>query len=371
MTEELWDLAIVGAGPAGSTCACSALANNQNIRVALIDRENFPRDKSCGDAIRNDAASLLKQLGLESTFEGRPRINSIRPSVSAKFQYLTKLLEFDRHTYFVIERNIFDNDLHEAAIARGAQAFVGHSMTHAVFDDSENLWNIATKNKAGSETTIRAKVLVGADGAGSRVRRAVGLKKNSDRNSLLGIRAYAKAKGFDRTALRVDFPDLLIPGYGWVFPLQNEKINIGLCLDVRDYRRFHSTLEEHLNSYVSYLTAQGLQVHDLEDCKSSPLPLALADLPLVPCKQVALIGDAASMIDPLSGEGIHFGVWAGYTLGHAVSRGLNEQNIQVNLEKFAAKFTDKFGTELQDSEEFRIMLRFQRMFHSDSFVSQG
>ena len=74
MESDSWDMAVVGAGPAGSVCACSALAASEGIRVALIDRETFPRDKSCGRRESGpDAVSVLRELGLDDVFEGRGR----------------------------------------------------------------------------------------------------------------------------------------------------------------------------------------------------------------------------------------------------------------------------------------------------------
>ncbi len=368
MNHEPWDLAIVGAGPAGSICACSALADDRNIRVALIDREEFPRDKSCGDAVASSAASVLQKIGLESVLVGRCRISRVNASFPANFQHLGNLIEFDRETYFVIERKVFDNSLYEAALDFGARAFTGHSLTDAVFDESEQLWHIITKKKSSDEAVFKARVLVGSDGAGSRVRRIAGVKKNCDKHTLVGMRAYAKAEGLESDALRIDYPPHLMPGYGWVFPLQGQNINIGVCLGVQDYRQFSRSLENHLNDYLRFLTDAGLRIHHLELRKTAPLPLASPCVAPVPGKQVALIGDAASMIDPFSGEGIHYAIWAGYTLGYCISRGLREDNIQTELEMFAVKFANEFAELLQKSDKFRLLLRFQRIFFSNSAV---
>ncbi len=362
MDQEPWDLAIIGAGPAGSVCACSALAADKGLRVALIDRDTFPRDKACGDAVRQDAVSVLEQLGLASVFEGRPRITRCTLNIPDNFQYLERIIDFDGYAYYVVERKIFDAALYEAAVQKGANDFSGHSMTAATYDESAELWSVTVKQSSGSEFVLRARVLVGADGAGSRVRRVAGLELNSEEYIAVAVRAYAQAPGFDEETMQIDYLERFMPGYGWVFPLLNGKVNIGMGLDKRDYKTAGSSLESLLHDYVRQLADEGVQIHGISDVKTYPLPLSFPELPLVPQQRVALIGDASAMIDPFTGEGIHFGIWSGYELGRAVSQGLNDDSLQSSMERFAADYAHQFGTVMHLSQQLRETLRFQRMF---------
>ena len=359
---EPWDIAVVGAGPAGSVCACSALAASDGLRVALIDRETFPRDKSCGDAIRDDAVSTLGELGLDAIFESRPSIRCLRPTFPLKFQYLKKLVDWDQYAYRIVERKPFDNALYEAAVQRGAQDFTGYRLTDAALEESVGLWTLTLKARSGQEVAICSKVLVGADGASSQVRRIVGLDLNKDAHLAVGLRAYAHAEGLDMGALRIDYLESLIPGYGWTFPLKDGKVNIGIFLDVRDYRRIGKNLRAHLDDYAQYLAGQGVRLRDLSDVKTHPLPMGSRVLPLVPQRHVALIGDAAAMIDPFTGEGIHFGIWAGRVAGRAAAESICEGDPQAGLERYAKACAESFGSTMGDSQRLRVMLRFQRMF---------
>ena len=362
MESEPWDMAVVGAGPAGSVCAISALAASEGIRIALIDREKFPRDKSCGDAVRDDAISTLRELGLDTVFEGRPSIGRFHATFPPRFQYLERVLDFDRYAYCIVERKLFDNALYEAAVQRGAHDFTGHRLADAAFDESAGFWTLTLKQRSGPDVTVNSRVLVGADGAGSRVRRILGLDLNGDGHIAVGLRAYAWAEGLAEGAIRIDYRESLIPGYGWIFPLKDGKVNIGVGLDVRDYKDADKTLESHLDDYVGYLAGQGVGIRNLGDLKSPSLPLGSQGLPLVPQRQVALIGDAAAMIDPFSGEGIHFGIWAGRALGRIVAEGMREEDPQPGMERFATAYAEKFGKTMEDSQSLRVMLRFQRMF---------
>ncbi len=362
MQSEPCDIAVVGAGPAGSTCACSALAESEGIRIALIDQETFPRDKSCGDAIRDEAVSALGELGLDAVFEGRPSIRLLRATFPPKFRYLERFVDFEQYAYHIVERKLFDNALYEAAVQRGAHDFTGYRLTDAAFDESAGLWTLTLKKRSGQDAVVRSKVLVGADGASSRVRRIAGLDLNKDEHLSVGLRAYAQAEGLDEEALRIDFLESLIPGYGWIFPLKDGKVNIGIGLDIRDYRGIGKGLNAHLDDYIRYLAGEGIRIRDLGDIKSHPLPLGSQVLPLVPQQHVALIGDAAAMIDPFTGEGIHFGIWAGRALGCAIAKGMREADLQTTLECFAKAYVEKFGRNMEDSQDLRVMRRVQRIF---------
>ena len=362
MDTSPWDMAIVGAGPAGSVCAYSALARSERIRVALIDREIFPRDKSCGDAIRGDAASALKELGLGAVFDGMPEIRHLRCTYPQKFGYLEKLFNLNEHTYYVIERRVFDNYLFNAAIKRGARDYTGYKLTDAEFDESGGLWNLTLKKRSGASVERWCRTLVGADGAGSRVRRLAGLELNENKHLSLGLRAYGQADGLAEGVMRVDFLESLIPGYGWTFPLLEGKVNIGVGINKDNYRRDGTGLESCLDEYVRYLWSEGVAIKNLGDIKSHPLPLASQSPPLVPSRHVALIGDAAAMIDPFTGEGIHFGIWAGRALGEIVGQCMHEREIQTGLERFAKTYVEQFGQIMESSQSLRVMLRFHKLF---------
>ncbi len=361
MKQQPFDLAIVGAGPAGSVCACSALAESGNLRVALIDRELFPRDKSCGDAVRGDAIAVLGELGLKHVFSHLPRIERLQAGIPGNFGYLGKLIDFDQYCYHIIERSFFDDSIYRGALDRGAHDLAGYSLVDAAFNKDSRLWTLTLADRSCSEHVLQARGLVGADGASSRVRRIAGLDLNGEKHMAVGIRAYARAEGSDQGALRLDYLEHLIPGYGWTFPLLDNKVNVGVYLDGRDYKSIGMTLTQHLEDYIRYLAGVGIVVENLRDVITYPLPLFQPELPLTPHRQIALIGDAAAMIDPLTGEGIHFGIWAGATLGRFAAEGLQKHDLQAGMENYAEAFNRKFADSMANSQRVRTMLRFQRI----------
>ena len=359
---EVWDLVVVGAGPAGSVCACSALAAARGIRVALIDQERFPRDKSCGDAVRSDAAAMLGELGLGGIFDGRPEIHHLVATCPPRFGSLHRIVDRNTDSYYVVERVLFDHYLCEAAIERGARDYTGFRLTDAKFDGSSELWELSLKSRNREVSGMRARVLVGADGAGSRVRRLAGISLNDDKHTALALRAYAQAEGLEAGTMRIDWLECTVPGYGWTFPLLSGKVNIGVALDQRDYKRNGVALESYLEEYVRYLSTQGIEINGLSDTRSHPLPLGSQSVPLVPGQNVALIGDAAAMIDPFTGEGIHFGIWAGREVGRIAGRCFTGGDMQAGLESYVKAYPEQFGEEMETGQSIRVGLRFLKFF---------
>ncbi len=271
----------------------------------------------------------------------------------------------DEIGYYVIERKAFDHHLYEAAITQGAEDYTGCKLTDAKFDESEKIWNLILQEQSGVSTKIRSKTLVGADGAGSRVRRLSGLNLNGQQHRAVALRAYARTEDLAKQTMRIDWIESLIPGYGWVFPLAGDKINIGVALDARDYKRYGRSMVSYLDEYVRYLSDHGVTLKNLDDIKSHSLPLASQSLPLVPGQHVALIGDAAAMINPFTGEGIHYGIWAGRSLGAAVGQSVNQgKPMQTALESYAKAYTERFEEAMKQYEGLRKWVRFQKFLSS-------
>ncbi len=364
-----WDMAVIGAGPAGSVCACSALTAADRMRVVLVDRDAFPRDKACGDAVRADAASIVRGLGLGAVFDGRPKVLRTRFTSPPRFGYLEKLLQSDddagpdERSYYIVERRVFDRHLFEAAIGRGAEDYSGHTLTHAEFDASAGLWKLVLRTRSATTTEIRCRLLVGADGAGSRVRRLAGLECNAEGHTAVAIRAYAQAAGLPDRTMRVDWLESLMPGYGWTFPLAEGRVNIGIIIDQRDFKRSRRRLESYLEEYVRYLDDHGVAIRNPDSIGTHPLPLGSQPLPLAPAERLALVGDAASMINPFTGEGIHYGVWAGRKLGRAVGECVNRSgSLQSALKSYEKAYAERFGETMKRYHALRNWVRFQKYF---------
>ena len=362
---EAWDVAVIGAGPAGSVCACSALSTSPRLRVALVDMAAFPRDKACGDAVQLDAADLLRELGYGAVFDGRPLISRAARNFPAELSRFGAGEYLQKH--YIIEREIFDNHLFSGALRQGAGDFSEHRFVDAAFDAAAGLWRLTLTRRSGARMELRCALLVGADGPSSRVRRLLGVERQRSAHNAVALRAYAQAEGLDMGAIRIDSLRSLLPGYGWTFPLLGPKVNIGVAVQMREYKRAGRRLESYLHEYLEHLAEDGVRIRGLSDVDAHPLPLASQPVALAPHPRAALVGDAAAMVNPFTGEGIHYGIWAGRALGHALGSSANANaSWQTALASYAQAYAEEYREHMKAYGRLRDMIRFQGFMNSRS-----
>jgi geranylgeranyl reductase family protein len=349
MKSEHYSVAVVGGGPAGASCAISLL-NSGASSVALIDKARFPRDKSCGDGIGPGAVLVMHRLGLGDRLKSHVPIRFFSVSAPSGLAIKGPLPTVGGKVQvgYTIPRKKFDHYLAQAALERGAADLTGERVEQASF--AAGRWVLRLKRlESGDPHSITADVVVGADGARSKIRRALNVPMNSDVNTGIAVRLYARPRGVYFDALQIDLVKRLLPGYGWLFPIGSDRANIGVGIDVANYKRQEAHLGRLLDDYRQRL-ADELDCDETSSL-SSILPYA-SELPRLahPEARAALIGDAGSMINPLTGEGIFYGMFAGELLGRLLAK--------------AARRADAGGCESALAEyENRFRRRFERHFH--------
>jgi geranylgeranyl reductase family protein len=293
-----FDAVIVGAGPAGSTAAlCLARAG---ARVALVDRRTFPRDKACGDLVGPRGVRLLAELGVV-TPEARRVGDLVVIGPSGRRTLLPALPGLDYPGYaLAVSRVALDEALFEAAVAAGAcpvrDLFLGLTGE--------------PHTPGGVELAIsgelRAGVVVGADGATSRVAVAAGLV--DARRALWGfaLRAYLNAPvELPHILLWEPQPWRLFPGYGWIFPSADGRANVGLGVGVGGDRLLARQAGERFDAFCVHLERQGLLPAAPRSVERLGGWLKMGMIGTMPASgTVLLAGDAAGLINPLQGEGI-------------------------------------------------------------------
>ena len=343
-----FEIAVVGAGPAGATCAVAALQNGAS-RVALIDRATFPRDKCCGDGIGPGAVVLLEKIGAGHVFADRTPIDHI--SLSSPGGHLAKghvpTVGGSVSRGYAIPRLHFDHGLFRHALSAGATDLTGRRCADARFENGR--WTLNLALPGGEPQTITADVLIGADGARSKIRRILGEKLNSDQHSAAAIRIYARSAGRRFDALHIGFSESLNPGYGWLFPTTPHEANIGVGMGLAAFKAAGLSLEALLADYRASLGDD--LVYDEASISTFILPFA-SHMPRLAHGAVnaALIGDAGSMINPLSGEGIFYGMYAGELVGRLLGERLRTtapEPVAAALERYETRFRAKFGAHFQ------------------------
>jgi geranylgeranyl reductase family protein len=294
-----FDAVIVGAGPAGSTAAlCLARAG---ARVALVDRRAFPRDKACGDLIGPRGVRLLAELDI-AVADVRQVADLIVVGPSGRRILLPALPGRDYPGYaLAVSRLVLDRALFEAAVAAGA------CPVRDLFAGLRGDPGSPTGVQLAGGGELLADVVVGADGATSRVAAAAGLVDTQQALWGFALRAYLDVP--------VELPHILLweperwrlfPGYGWIFPTYAGRANVGLGIGVGADRVLARQAGESFDGFCQHLQRQGL-LPDRVRGSGQRLGgwLKMGMIGTLPARgTVLLAGDAAGLINPLQGEGI-------------------------------------------------------------------
>lgn len=296
--NEIADVAVVGAGPAGSAAALRVLQLRPDARVLLLDAAAFPRDKTCGDGIAAHVLELLAALGVPDLDRLGPEVPRLRLRSPGGHVVSRTCARPNR----VIPRKVFDERLVAAAVGRGA-----HLRRHRVRHLEVRGGYVVL------DGTIAARTVVGADGANSVVRRLLGAPRTPPRGTAVAIRGYAPS-ALDPDALTIEFARGHHPAYAWSFPLPGGGSNVGF--GVFD-RRGGGSRQELLDALDTLIPGNA---PDPASVRGHHLPLSTAPRHH-PDGRVLLAGDAASMVNPLTGEGIFDAVASGVLAGRAALLG--------------------------------------------------
>jgi menaquinone-9 beta-reductase len=295
---EHWDVVVVGGGPAGAACAAAARAADPASRVLVLDRADFPRDKVCGDGIAPEALDVLAGLGIDAAAltAGFPAVPRLRLRSPGGFP-----VERTMHRpASVVPRAVFDDRLLTAALASGAEL-----RRHVVRRVTVRPEHVEV------DSSFTAGVVVGADGAESVVRRALGIGPNRHDRLAVAIRGYAPEPPGTAGVQVILTTEQRWPAYAWSFPLGDGRANVGYG-ELVSGGVTREGLLAGLQRLLPGVEAEGLRAHRL--------PLS-TDRPRQPDGRVLLAGDAASLINPLTGEGIFYAVLSGALAGAAAVHG--------------------------------------------------
>ncbi len=293
---DVWDLVVVGAGPAGSAAALRARQLDPGCRVLLLDRAAFPRDKACGDGIAAHARQELALLGLPGLLDDHrptPRLSVTSPGGA----HVSAVVARPNH---VVPRRVFDARLVEAARARGVEV---------------RRHRVRTLTALGEHVVIDgrlvARTVVAADGANSAVRRLIGVPPSPERHTAIAVRGYADVPPDDDVQVIVMQSEAW-PAYAWSFPVGDGTANVGYGLLLPRMRETGLPGREVLHGRLARLLPALMEnpPGEVRDLRAHHLPLS-SGRPVPGAGRVLLAGDAASLVNPLTGEGIYYALLSG------------------------------------------------------------
>lgn len=345
-----YDIVIVGAGPAGIICAMQLA--KMDYSIALIEKKKFPRDKTCGDALSLDVINQLviisdelaikfKKFTKKIETKGVKIIAPNHQSFDIPFSYKGK-----KRTAYVSKRIDFDNFLfNELKQYQNIDIFENAKIKKLSVD--KNTVSASFNNHNNKTIHIDTNIIVGADGAQSYIAKKL-LNNKADYNHFsAGLRVYYEnVKGFnDDNYIELHFLKEILPGYLWIFPLPNNQANVGIGMLSKYVSKKKVNLKNKLENIIKNhpkFKERFKEAKPLETIKGFGLPLGNPKRK-ISGNRFLLLGDAAGLIDPFSGEGI----------GNAIRSGRIAANHLDNCYKLK-NFSDKQNT-AYDKEIYRLM----------------
>lgn len=300
---------VVGAGPAGSAAAAWAARAGRDVLV--VDAVGFPRDKACGDGLTPRAVAELERLGLGGWLDTRIRHRGLRMSgFGGEVQVDWPGPSFPS-TGSAVARVELDDRIRRCAEDSGVRMLLGSKVVAARHDSSRRVVSLTLADG----TEVGCGQLIVADGARSPLGRTLGRRWHQETVYGVAARGYLATPRSDdpwlTSHLELRSPEgAVLPGYGWIFPLGNGQVNIGVGALSTSKRRAEAALRLLISYYADLRRDEWGFTGEPRAVASALLPMGGA-VSGVAGPNWMLVGDAAACINPLNGEGIDYGLETG------------------------------------------------------------
>ncbi len=312
MVPDRHDVLVIGGGPAGSAAGFWLAKAGRD--VCVLERKEFPRDKTCGDGLTPRAVHQIREMGLEPAIAAHHHRHD---GLRAVAHGITLELAWPEHPVFpsygyVVRRRDLDRMVAEHAAGAGARVLSSTEAVRPLVRDGLVTGAVVKDKRTGETRDIRARYVIVADGSLSRFGRALGASRNKSYPQGIAIRGYfdspLSADPWIESCLDVrDRAGNAMPGYGWIFPLGDGTINVGIGL-LSTFKGYKDVNTTHLMSEWAATAPQRWGI-DPDAMLAPPtggrLPMAGSVNPKVGPNWL-LVGDAAGSINPFNGEGIDY-----------------------------------------------------------------
>jgi geranylgeranyl reductase family protein len=306
------DVVVVGAGPAGSAAAAWAARAGRDVLV--VDAADFPRDKPCGDGLTPRAVAELRLLGLGGWLDRHIKHRGLRlTGFGGEVEVDWPGPSFPAHGS-AVPRTELDERIRQAAVDAGASMLLGRKVVEVTRDARGRVASLALSN-GGGITGVRCGELIVADGARSSLGRMLGRQWHQQTTYGVAVRGYLSSPRSHDPWLSTNLElrtrhGHLLPGYGWIFPLGNGEVNIGVGALATAKRPADVALKKLINFYTDQRSVDWQFDGPPRAVMSALLPMGGA-VSGVSGPNWMLIGDAAACVNPMNGEGIDYGLETG------------------------------------------------------------
>ncbi len=360
------EIVIIGAGPGG--CATSLFLSKQGIPHTIIEKQVYPRDKVCGDALSGKSVYVLNQLNPRIVHEFASKPDEFIDSWGVKFvapngkhiniPFKSDMSKEPHPPGFISKRVNFDHEIFKMLDRNYATVLEGTEVTE--IERAGSGTTVTCKKGETQQVITGVKLLIGAEGDRSLVaKKLAGIKKEND-HYCAGIRAYYKGvEGMHpQNFIELHFLEELLPGYFWIFPLPNGEANVGAGMLSSTVSKKRVNLKEDMLRAI----AQNPNIKDRFKNATLEGKVQGWGLPLGSKKRklsgdgFLLVGDAGSLIDPFTGEGIGNALYSGMMAASFIKEA-------VEADRYDAAFLNRYDTAFYDRQwdELKLSHTLQRL----------
>jgi geranylgeranyl reductase family protein len=345
------DVLVVGGGPGGSAAAYHLARHG--VDVTVVDRSVFPREKVCGDGLTPRAVAAMLKMGVDTEDPGYERVMGLRVhSRSATIDLPWPQLSSWPGYGLVMPRKEFDTLLMQRAQKAGARFMEQTEALEPIIRDGwvQGGRMRSAEDKDAEPFDINARYVIAADGAASRFAKPAGVQRVDARPLGIAARRYYNTSyhpgPWFESWLDLWEGDLLLPGYGWLFPVAGGQVNLGAGL-LNTFKNFKEVSAQRLfKAFETMLPGEWGITEDHADGKilSGPLPMSINRKPMA-VPGMVLIGDAGGLVNPFNGEGIGYAMESGETAAELIHEALVKDRpglVQTYPQALADRYGDYF-----------------------------
>ncbi len=351
-----YDVLVVGAGPSGAAAAYWLAGRGHDVLV--VEKKVFPREKTCGDGLTPRAVRELYDMGLADELAGAQRFDGLRShahGITLEMRWPDHP-DFPDHGY-VVRRRELDELVAGRAVKAGATLWTGVEATAPILDRGLVSGAEVHHHESGLREPVRARQVIVADGANSRFGRALGTARDRTYPLGMGIRGYYRS---DRHAepwieSHLDIRDRdgnHLPGYGWVFPVGDGTINVGVGL-LSTFAGWKAVNTSNLMEAFCETAPASWGIGPETSCgppTGGKLPTGGSVVPKTGPTWL-VVGDAAGSVNPFNGEGISYAYETGHIAADATAAAL-ETGDGLALQRYPAELDRRFGLYFKTARAF-------------------